>query len=125
MAAHTEGPWKWQKVSPVGGDTDLFFIGRGTMNKTAGHELVAEVLSEEPWGDAQLIAAAPDLLAACKMMASPGCSGCRGRVPWVHNAALTSDIEPLRKICLAFANVWNNYMWPAIAKAEGQAENAP
>jgi len=70
-------------------------------------------------------AAAPNLLAACKMMASPGCPGCRGRVPWVHNAALTSDIEPLRKICLAFANVWNNYMWPAIAKAEGQAENAP
>ena len=76
-------------------------------------------------GYASLIRAAPDLLAACKMMASPGCSGCRGRVPWVHNAALTSDIEPLRKICLAFANVWNNYMWPAIAKAEGQAENAP
>jgi len=61
---------------------------------------------------AVLVEAAPDLLAACKAMGAK-------RIPWVHNAGITSDIEALRRICLAYADVWNNVMRQAIAKAEG------
>jgi hypothetical protein len=39
---------------------------------------------------------------------------------WVANAGITTDIEALRKICLAHADWWNNIAWPLIAKARGQ-----
>lgn len=38
--------------------------------------------------------------------------------PWVCNAALTDDIDALRKICLAYADWWNGRAWPAIEKAK-------
>jgi len=38
---------------------------------------------------------------------------------WVANAALTSDIEALRKICLAYADWWNGTAWPLIEKMKG------
>jgi len=41
-----------------------------------------------------------------------------GRFSWVYNAALTTDIEALRKICLEYAYWWNGRAWPAIAKAK-------
>ncbi len=39
---------------------------------------------------------------------------------WVHNAAITGDIEALRRICLEHSNWWNNTALPLIAKARGQ-----
>jgi len=66
--------------------------------------------------NARLIAAAPDLLAACKAMDQPHRGG---TVRWVHNASITQDIEALRAIALAHGHVWNTLMGPAIARAEG------
>jgi hypothetical protein len=40
---------------------------------------------------------------------------------WVCNAAITSDIEALRRICLEHADWWNNQAWPAL-KATGVTE---
>lgn len=40
---------------------------------------------------------------------------------WVCNAAITEDIEALRKICLAHADWWNNIAWPLIRKVKGGA----
>jgi hypothetical protein len=40
---------------------------------------------------------------------------------WVHNAAVTADIEALRKICLAHADWWNNAASPLIRKVKGGA----
>lgn len=39
---------------------------------------------------------------------------------WVHNAAITNDIEALRKICLAYAAWWNEQVLPVIAHATGK-----
>jgi hypothetical protein len=36
---------------------------------------------------------------------------------WVHNAAITNDIEALRKIALWYAGWWNFTAIPAIEKA--------
>ena len=57
MTERTPGPLEYLKVSSVGGDTDLFFVGRGKMDRTPGNEIVAEILSDEEhvWGDAEFI----------------------------------------------------------------------
>jgi hypothetical protein len=57
----TAGLFAWKKLSPVGGDTDQFFVGRGRLDKTDGNEIVAEILSADDcvWGDATLLANAP------------------------------------------------------------------
>lgn len=39
-------------------------------------------------------------------------------IDWVHNAAVTTDIEALRKICLQHADWWNHTACAAIAKAK-------
>ena len=44
-----------------------------------------------------------------------------GAFDWVHNAAVTDDIEALRRICLQYADWWNRRAAPLIAKAGGQA----
>jgi hypothetical protein len=44
-----------------------------------------------------------------------------GKFDWVANAAVTSDIVALRKICLQYARWWNEQALPAIAKATGSA----
>jgi hypothetical protein len=37
---------------------------------------------------------------------------------WVHNAAITNDIEALRRIALEQCDWWNNLAWPAIEQAK-------
>ena len=39
---------------------------------------------------------------------------------WVHNAAITNDIEALRRIALWYSHFWNNQAMPALAKAKGE-----
>ena len=56
--------------------------------------------------------AAPELLAVLEEAKSAS---------WVCNAALTTDIEALRKICLEYADWWNGRAWPAIEKAKAGA----
>jgi hypothetical protein len=56
---------------------------------------------------ARLQEAAPKLLEALEA----GHSKC-----WVHNAAITQDIEALRRIALERADWWNNIAWPLIEK---------
>jgi hypothetical protein len=43
---------------------------------------------------------------------------------WVHNAAITDDIEALRKICLYQAQWWNHTAWPALVAVYGDEETA-
>lgn len=33
---------------------------------------------------------------------------------WVHNAAITQDIEALRRICLFYADWWNHIACPIL-----------
>jgi len=37
-------------------------------------------------------------------------------VGWVHNVAITGDIEALRRICLAYCGWWNHMALPLIGK---------
>ncbi|MCB9957155.1 MAG: hypothetical protein H6843_00925 [Rhodospirillaceae bacterium] len=60
--------------------------------------------------DRRLCDAAPELLAVLKEART---------VPWVHNAAITDDIEALRAICLAYSDWWNRKALPVIEKAAG------
>jgi hypothetical protein len=118
--SHTPGPWSiaTNKTAPL---CDEYT----TVESESADAHVAFVFSDAH-ADARLIAAAPDLLEACKMMAGIGTvddgKPTGGTIPWVHNAGITMDIEKLRAICLAFCDVWNNHMLPAIAAAEGRAE---
>jgi hypothetical protein len=59
---------------------------------------------------ARLFAASPELLWVLESA---------GEVDWVHNAAITNDIESLRRICLQFGEWWNQKALPAIALAKG------
>lgn len=58
---------------------------------------------------AALFAASPELLRVLEAA---------GRVDWVHNAAITDDMEALRRICLQYAAWWNGQACPAIARAK-------
>lgn len=62
----------------------------------------------EAEANARLIAAAPTMLNALKEAQS---------VAWVHNAAITDDIEALRAIALDFSKWWNDTALPAIFSA--------
>lgn len=62
--------------------------------------------------DRLLCEAARDLLAALEEA---------GRFPWPANAAITTDIEALRQVCLRYAEWWNGTARRAIAKAKGGA----
>lgn len=42
---------------------------------------------------------------------------------WVHNAAITQDIEALRRIALTYSEWWNNTAWPAIVAAHDGNED--
>lgn len=43
-----------------------------------------------------------------------------GTVNWVHNAAITDDIEALRRICLQYAEWWNHQALPIITHGKSQ-----
>jgi hypothetical protein len=68
-------------------------------------------------GDADrlLCDAAKDMLNALLLADNPH---------WVANAAITDDIEALRKICLYYADWWNDRAWPTIVRAFGGDEAA-
>jgi len=106
----TPGPWKWAGVTHDGtGASPDRKTGRG-FYQVGGHDgKTICTLTDQPTGNAQLIAASPDLLQACKKAECPH---------WVHNAGITTDIEALRKIALFYADWNNNVLLPAIAKAE-------
>ena len=61
--AHTPGPWKTQKAYYVGAEDDEQAIL--AIDPTYGEVKLAEVYDRS---DARLIAAAPDLLAACEAL---------------------------------------------------------
>lgn len=100
MSQRTPGPWDFGKL---GNDADQWSVF-----DEAGRDIG---LSYHGEANAQLIAAAPEMLAALE----------KGQgEKWVHNAANTQDIEALRAICLEFSDWWNNEAAPAITKAKGE-----
>jgi len=95
--------------SQQGGDIPAFEI----FNEEG--EKVADTNENQPCEDqeaiAALFAASPEMLRVLEVAQQIG---------WVHNAAITDDIEALRKICLAYAEWWNQKALPVIAQAKGQ-----
>ena len=94
-AGHTPGPWSIDTYRP--GDKDLFVSEAGV---TVDIDDCTELERAERFANARLIAAAPELLKACRMMSS-----CHGFTPW----AMESLSLPERKAVTA--------MRAAIAKA--------
>jgi hypothetical protein len=80
-------------------------------------EKVADTNENQPAGDqeaiAALLAASPRLL---RVLEAAQCKN------WVHNVALTDDIEALRSICLHYGRWWNEQAMPAIAEARSGEE---
>ena len=56
----------------------------------------------------RLCDAAPEMLAVLEAA---------GKFSWVHNVAVTNDIDMLRTICLEYAEWWNRLACPVIARA--------
>ena len=83
-------------------DTEYHTIAETNENMTA----------EEQETLVRLFVASPELLRVLKAAQF---------TEWVHNAAITNDIEALRKICLAYAAWWNEQALPVIEQARGQA----
>lgn len=85
----------------------------------AEYQTVAEtnenLTTEEQETLARLFAASPEMLRVLQAAQFK---------EWVHNAAITNDIEALRKICLAYAAWWNEQVLPIIAQATGQPTEA-
>lgn len=69
--------------------------------------------SEEQEQLARIFAASPEMLRVLQAAQFK---------EWVHNAAITTDIEALRRICLAYAAWWNHQALPVIAQATGHQE---
>lgn len=88
------------------------FPGQPKGDLSAGSITAQQRDQAELLANARLIAAAPKLLEALESAQCP----C-----WVHNAALTNDIEKLRAIALWFGKWNNDVRVPAIAKAKGNA----
>ena len=61
--------------------------------------------------DLNLCDAAPELLSVLEAA---------GEFGWVHNAAITDDIEALRAICLEYADWWNRLACSVIEKAKNR-----
>lgn len=97
---HTPAPWR-----VILAPTQIV-----TGNKVVANINKACIDFDESQANARLIASAPELLEALELA---------GGFPWVHNAAITNDIEALRAICLSYSTWWNNKAMPAIAKAKG------
>lgn len=94
--------WKYEKAFYA----DDYIIKHAV--KPMGHSKPIARVSNE--NHARLIAAAPELLDTLK----------NGKLKsWVHNAALTNDIEALRKICVEWSDWWNYSVLPVLEKAEG------
>lgn len=114
---HSPGPWHIEGEHIF----DAILSRVATVDLSDADERTVTGQGETPAGtgraNARLIAAAPALLEACEAMQS---CGEHGRVPWVHNAAITDDIEELRKICLAFCSVYNRLVINAINQALGK-----
>lgn len=102
----TPGPWTLEAGRTIQTRSGKFHLAYRTDPQTSEKEFSSPT---ELDANARLIAAAPDLLNACVAMGE--------KVPWVHNAGVTEDIEALRAVCLAYADVWNNLMSQAIDKA--------
>lgn len=63
---------------------------------------------------AKLLASAPALARACRSMARQDIGG---NIPWIHSAAVTTDIEKLRAIAIAYSKTWNDEVMPALHRA--------
>jgi hypothetical protein len=63
MSGHTPGPWK---ASALAGDTELSWVE----TEREYRSIASLIRYPEMEANARLIAAAPELLAACKMVAS-------------------------------------------------------
>ncbi|WP_165063997.1 hypothetical protein [Paludisphaera rhizosphaerae] len=108
---HSKSPWAYE----ISGNCDSVF----SVTNASGDQ-IAEV---ERWNEsgveaeleaeanARLFAAAPDLLNALEAGRSR---------KWVHNAAITQDIEALRRIALEHADWWNIIAMPLIERLKGE-----
>jgi hypothetical protein len=83
--------------------------------RTVAHDLALDSCFIRYGGESErlLCNAAPELLAVLREV---------GQIDWVHNAAVTGDLEALRRICLQFADWWNRRACAAIAKAQGRTD---
>lgn len=106
---HTPGPWELRNQI----DSKGRFLVRGEHPDFPGDPTSSICIASGIRAmNATLIQAAPDLLAALKEADCP---------VWVHNAAITNDIEALRAIALWYMTWNNDVRMAAIAKAEGGA----
>lgn len=109
-AAHTPAPWKIAQNSNLIVTADEKFsvaVIQPLIGCNGGKDGVATAEA-----NARLITAAPDMAAA--LLATQ-------QFPWVHNAAITNDMEALRAICLAYSE-WNNaILCPLLDKIGGAA----
>lgn len=66
--SHTPGPWRWKKLFENGRVSTNYYINSNTL--MIGNVFPCASMSlAESHANAKLIAAAPDLLAACKFVA--------------------------------------------------------
>ena len=104
---HTPGPWKYHKCDSTGEQNSpqrMYVIAVGDHKGV----VVDEVLSccaDNQEANARLIAAAPDLLEACKFGLNLLCQCCKSLNPHHHNCTSCKDIDIIKQ---------------AISRAEGK-----
>jgi len=112
---HTPGPWYWQRLRQRGRRKIRYAV---TYNGTTDGDLMfARLADPEREADARLIAASPDLLAACRAEhASQG-------GPQLLRDAADDLVATLKLLGAASAlRVMADQIEDAIAKAEGKAK---
>ena len=80
-------------------------------------EKVADTNENQPAADQETIAAL--FTASPRLLRVLEAAQCKA---WVHNVALTDDIEALRSICPHYGRWWNEQALPAIAEARAGEE---
>jgi hypothetical protein len=112
QATHTKGPWH----TGQGNGEGSIFCESGRMRLESGGTTLYPVCAisrgwdeGEDEANARLIAAAPDLLEACKELVK-------------HLDSLPDDTEKCRHLKMALNNRAGDLMLAAIAKVEGRAE---
>lgn len=104
---HTPGPWQTMN-SPKAGFRDIWSLGD---DQPQNRKVVCEISpSDTTFGDAELIAAAPDLLEACRSLLT----SVQGMLPGYGDSKFASELS------VQTVQGYRQQAEAAIAKAEGK-----
>jgi hypothetical protein len=100
MNKHTPGPWQLARFNPERATVEVETVARGDELPDQGYFIaLVGSYAAEPGPDARLIAAAPDLLAACEELLATHTPGACGSRTWNAREAASAATRKAKGEC--------------------------